>query len=99
MLDVFADYYIVTFKDNESAATTLATKDHIILGEQIQFHAIIDEKNLNLAGEYQKENLLAPDAKSPQNILNKLNDDNFKEIFKYLSLRDLCAVSSVCKQF
>lgn len=40
-----------------------------------------------------------PDADSPHNILNTLDDDCLKELFKHLKLRDLCAVADVCTRF
>ncbi|XP_031632800.1 uncharacterized protein LOC116346739 [Contarinia nasturtii] len=43
--------------------------------------------------------LQAPDENSPKNILNILNDDCLREIFKQLPFRDQCSVLSVCVRF
>lgn len=43
--------------------------------------------------------LQAPDENSPKNILNILNDDCLRKIFKQLHFRDQCSVLSVCVRF
>lgn len=40
-----------------------------------------------------------PPQKSPQNIVNALNDDCLLAIFKPMHLLDLCAVAGVCRRF
>lgn len=42
---------------------------------------------------------LVPDHQSPENIVNALNDDCLREIFRKLNRDDQCAVANVCRRF
>lgn len=47
----------------------------------------------------EQETQTAPEPAPSSNILNVLNDDCLQEIFRNLSLFDLCSVANVCKKF
>lgn len=50
-------------------------------------------------GQFHPLIVSAPEHNSDSNILNALNDDCLREVFKYLNLLDLSNVSDVCTRF
>lgn len=57
-------------------------------------------REMKRIAKYKNEMLeTAPDADSPKNVLNMLNDHCLLEIFHKLNLHDLCAVANVCTRF
>lgn len=64
------------------------------------FDRIVSQRAVQQIAQYGNEMLKhAPDADSPKNILNALNDDWLITIFEQLNLHDLCDVANVCKRF
>lgn len=93
----FKKFYIVKFNSSEKYAETITKKELKIYGKMVKITAPITVSESET--EFSKDLLVSPDEESPLNINNKLNDDCFEEIFKYLPLRDLCAAAEVCKKF
>lgn len=103
----FGEYFIVEFEKIDCVANILAKKNHTLRDKEIKIHAAVDgfvgRKQVGRISSTtcmkRKFDSLTPNAEYPANIMVKLNDDCFKEIFERLSLRDLCAVNGVCRQF
>lgn len=100
----FGEYFIVEFEKIESATNVLAEKEHTLRDEEIKVHSAIEgyvdrKETESITSSSRNLDAITPDPESPSNIINKLNDDCVKEIFKSLSLRDLCAASGTCVQF
>lgn len=87
-------YAFVQFDSAESATKAMAKYRHNISGKTVKAKAAHNHHQ-------NQTRFVVPDADSPCNILNKLNEYCLMEIFmnEDLSVADLCSVGNVCSDF
>lgn len=85
-------YCVVQFKSAESAEAALTMTWHQI------GNGIVKVEEVDYWCQPDNPLLLPPEQDSPQQILNKQDDDCLRAVFKFLTLNDLCNAAEVCKQ-
>lgn len=98
--DAQKSFAFLQFKTSNAASAAIAKQHHIINGKKVSVKAAhakhqpkVDDLMLNASAS---TDLWRP---RPSLILHTLNDHCILEIFKFLPLRDLCAVADVCASF
>lgn len=86
-------YGLVQFKMAETAKKVLSRSPHWIGG------CAVEAKVADLWHQPVDPLLIPPDQESDSNIINALDDDCLREIFKHLNVVDLSCAAEVCVRF
>ncbi|XP_031637407.1 uncharacterized protein LOC116349903 [Contarinia nasturtii] len=92
-------YGFVQFKMAECASAVLAQNWHYIANRKVKVKAGDLWHQPDFLQVPSNPLLVAPDQNSTSHILNSLNDDCLREIFRYFNLMDLSSTARVCVRF